>query len=406
MSASTFAWVVPLSLSTVAAAFLLLRLNRIGSWWWAPMFALGAAAFASSILPARDGAVAKLLLEDTLFVGAFLCFAGGIAGRGSRRARWAVLLGVAVLSLLAAAVAVAVFASVRAELLAVQLGIVAILAEIVRMIRNDLRHAPDRTILGLVVLAAIILLAQSVALVAIPDPSLTIASWNSSIWALVLQASGATIGVLMAAAISLLIGRDIVDDLRKAAESDPLTGALNRRGFADRSTRLEKARVKGEDLSLVVIDIDHFKRINDRFGHWAGDGVLCTMTRLLITLSGPQAAVARLGGEEFAVLLPHRSLGEARQLAESIRSAFATMHWPDPIGAEKITASFGVTDFGPGETLLMAAERADRLLYVAKNHGRDQVCFCSSESTILPPDPSGIGRNGQIRRLGSGSRAA
>jgi diguanylate cyclase (GGDEF)-like protein/PAS domain S-box-containing protein len=175
-----------------------------------------------------------------------------------------------------------------------------------------------------------------------------------------------------------LIGvtRDITErkifeaELRNLAVTDTLTGVWNRRHGTELLTADLSARRPGQALSLLMLDIDHFKTINDTFGHQAGDHVLIEIaSRLRRSLRGSDM-VARWGGEEFVVLLRDCALPDALRLAEDIRAAIAEL----PFGAMgSLTVSVGVAEARAGEDLTTWLERADQALYRAKRAGRNEV---------------------------------
>jgi diguanylate cyclase (GGDEF)-like protein len=163
--------------------------------------------------------------------------------------------------------------------------------------------------------------------------------------------------------------------LREQANRDPLTGVYNRRYLdATLGRELAQARRGGKDLSLLLLDIDHFKRINDDFGHPAGDEVLRHSGTLLQTLSRQSDLVCRYGGEEFLLLLPDTGPAGAREQAEKIRRTLQSRPVAFENQAIDVRASIGVATLNPDldtpETLI---GRADRALYAAKNAGRNQV---------------------------------
>ena len=128
-----------------------------------------------------------------------------------------------------------------------------------------------------------------------------------------------------------------------------------------------------------MADIDHFKRINDKFGHPTGDAVLKQFARILSSSVRPTDMVARYGGEEFVLILKKTPMGNAVQVAERIRGNILVSKWNDPntnvdIGA--LTASFGIAEINDHETAKGIVERADQRLYVAKNNGRNRVEIC------------------------------
>lgn len=173
--------------------------------------------------------------------------------------------------------------------------------------------------------------------------------------------------------------------LAELASTDALTGVKNRRRFGeDLELLYTQADRQGFPLSLILLDIDHFKRYNDSFGHPAGDRVLSEVGEILRTNIRGQDVVARYGGEEFTVLLPMTSESGAMEVAERLRRAIAGRDWPH----RAVTASLGVSTTGIGTSSSQGlVDQADRALYIAKEAGRDQVVhfFHRERSLILEP---------------------
>lgn len=160
------------------------------------------------------------------------------------------------------------------------------------------------------------------------------------------------------------------------AAKDQLTGLWNRRSFDQRldETIAHLARHSGE-CSLLLIDIDHFKRVNDRYGHIVGDEVLRRFADALHERLRQNDVAARWGGEEFVILADGASLENACQLAEQIREAIAATAFPRLI---EVTASIGVAAYAAGDTSDKVLNRADQALYEAKRNGRDRVVAADS----------------------------
>ncbi len=157
------------------------------------------------------------------------------------------------------------------------------------------------------------------------------------------------------------------------AMTDWLTGLLNRRGFfiAAERERLDEAR---RPMSIVVIDIDYFKRINDEHGHAAGDEVIKALANALKQSASGKNHIARTGGEEFCILLPGKDLDDARRLAESLRAhCEQTPVTADGLASIPFKISAGVSQLAAAETIDHAINRADQALYVAKRDGRNRV---------------------------------
>ena len=159
--------------------------------------------------------------------------------------------------------------------------------------------------------------------------------------------------------------------LAEIARTDPLTGVLNRKGLADELMRL--VRMGGDaifPLTLVFIDIDHFKRVNDEHGHDVGDQVIRGLAELVRSAVQRDDLFARWGGEEFLLVFRNTPGTEGAAIAERVRERIATGHWPDGL---RVTCSFGVAEWHRGEDLNEGIKRADEAMYRAKQNGRDRV---------------------------------
>lgn len=163
--------------------------------------------------------------------------------------------------------------------------------------------------------------------------------------------------------------------LRRLAETDMLTGVSNRRWFTTRAAALlAQAEPAGEDLALVMFDLDHFKLVNDRFGHTVGDWVLRRVAEACRAECGPADVFGRLGGEEFAILLPNATTRDARRVAEGCRLRLAGIDTRATGHVFRITASFGASGSAlSGHDLSRLVSHADKMLYRAKREGRNRV---------------------------------
>ena len=171
--------------------------------------------------------------------------------------------------------------------------------------------------------------------------------------------------------------RSELERSRQEATTDALTGLLNRRAFDKALMQTtEDADMCHENLSLMMVDIDNFKQINDNHGHLIGDKVIRYVGSLLTKNVKGKDIVARIGGEEYAILLPNTHLDHARIVAESIRrtienSQLKRMDNNSPIGT--VTVSIGTTTYRPGESTDDFLQRADKAMYKSKNAGRNRV---------------------------------
>lgn len=167
---------------------------------------------------------------------------------------------------------------------------------------------------------------------------------------------------------------ELVRSFRDIAQRDRLTGISNRRGFEFESIKLLKQiRRSGQSLCLIVADIDEFKRVNDVHGHGFGDDVIQAFAQLLAANAGPEAAVARFGGEEFVVAAPADDLEEGARLAELLRQRLDHQVFLNDAVPVKCSASFGVSMLELYEPIKTALLRADSALYLAKAAGRNLV---------------------------------
>lgn len=161
-------------------------------------------------------------------------------------------------------------------------------------------------------------------------------------------------------------------EIVEISQTDPLTGIGNRRRLDQAlATEISRCDRTGEQLSAMMADLDHFKRINDRYGHEAGDKILIAFGELLRQHTRTTDVVTRFGGEEFVVLLPHTDREHALAMAERIRRAFAARRI-EPL-RDPVTVSFGVAELLPGERAEGLLRGIDKALYKAKQGGRNRV---------------------------------
>jgi diguanylate cyclase len=184
---------------------------------------------------------------------------------------------------------------------------------------------------------------------------------------------------LEASRTEMLQLRESLGALRTEALSDPLTGLHNRRGFERTLAELYAADSGGlQSAGLLLADIDHFKKVNDTYGHLVGDQVIRATAQVLKSAVKGRDIVARFGGEEFIILLPDTPAHGALALAEQVRNEFSKLrirrNGSDDAIAQ-ITLSIGVAVPIAGENVEQAINRADKALYKAKNAGRNRVCF-------------------------------
>lgn len=165
--------------------------------------------------------------------------------------------------------------------------------------------------------------------------------------------------------------------LGELAARDPLTQLPNRRSLMDQLSqevaRVERRSADENALCVSMLDVDHFKRINDNWGHDAGDAVLCRISNELRKIMRQGDFLGRFGGEEFVVILPESTLAAAQRAAQRIQDCVANLSFAELPDGERVTVSQGLAIYQPGERIDTTLKRADEALYIAKENGRNQV---------------------------------
>lgn len=165
-----------------------------------------------------------------------------------------------------------------------------------------------------------------------------------------------------------------ISELENASNTDPLTGCLNRRGFASKANaELQRAQRQKTPLCVLCCDLDHFKKLNDNFGHDVGDVALQAFANTCKSQLRPHDLLARLGGEEFVIVLPQTSLLDAKQVAERIREKWQEVGEQLHAQPTRSTVSIGLCNAQRQEDLTHLLKRGDQLLYLAKEKGRNCV---------------------------------
>jgi len=249
--------------------------------------------------------------------------------------------------------------------------------------RSRARHGLDIALMALLAASAAQFLSKPFLAAALGGWGANPQAYLDSAYAMISQAMGAIFGFALALLALVILTRDMLRAATERSETDTLSGLLNRRGFEARAeTALREAARRGQPVSLVIADIDHFKSINDTFGHASGDRVIAAFASFLGTTAAEHHAAGRIGGEEFAIVLAGANLPAARLFAEGARSAFAALSIDGLPEGQHFTASFGVAELSPGESIAELLARADAALYVAKNDGRD--CVRVAAPAIVP----------------------
>lgn len=168
---------------------------------------------------------------------------------------------------------------------------------------------------------------------------------------------------------------DALAEAERLSQEDSLTGLYNRRAFAPRAIRLSERAGPDEQAFVLLIDLDHFKVINDRFGHEIGDAVLQASADVIASVGGARSVCARWGGEEFLMAMLETGLAKAETRARILREALEVLShqsWPDEL---KVSASLGLAAWPRGGSLESVVEEADKAMYYAKETGRNRLCI-------------------------------
>lgn len=187
--------------------------------------------------------------------------------------------------------------------------------------------------------------------------------------------------VIATSGFLLMCGERLNEDLTRLATIDPLTGVFNRRTMTELANKeIAASKRHGRALSLLILDIDHFKRINDQFGHEVGDLALCRFVGLVREVMRETDTLARIGGEEFVLILPDTNASAAYTMAERIRKRLDETDFPVSGWPVSLRASIGVGTLGPQINHLESLLRAtDHAMYDAKRGGRNRVVAATSQ---------------------------
>jgi diguanylate cyclase (GGDEF)-like protein len=340
---------------------------------------LSASVFCASLL-VRDHlpeVLSVVLSQASIAVAAYLAFLGSRAYMGRPPARHGVPATV-----IAVVVAAAAYFTVAQPHLGIRFALagsvsgVFFLAAAHTLARGGFRNVPARYLFAIVAgLHGIFLLLRPLLFrLAAPGAGEVADAGMVALLSQFVVLESTLSLVMMAFGTLMLTNEYITRELRHLAEVDPLTDAFNRRAFL---TLLEKAISSAHrtqsDLSVLAIDLDHFKKVNDTWGHKSGDDVLRHFVRLATGCLRNEDVMGRMGGEEFTIFLPNASSEGTRAVAERLRALVASQPVLTDRGPIGLTVSIGATQYLPGDSSDALLQRADEAMYLAKEHGRNRV---------------------------------
>lgn len=378
-----FAFLLPITMTLFSVAFFVLGFmtKSVAARAWGAAFLLGAIGFLAPILPLP--VKLQSLFGNAVFLVSFYCYAEALLRHFQAPLFHGPRVVFGMVAYAAIIVVVEGLESLHLELLIADLAVATSLGVPLAMVFWRARSLADRL---LVIVAAVVVLDIVVRLFVfnvLVGVSNDLADFAASSYTYFMQVAVSVLSVTFALSALGSVLSQTLEFYRHAAERDHLTGLLNRRGF-DVATEKLTPTERGKAV-VMVCDIDHFKSVNDSFGHAAGDQVLAGLADLLRARLPEGSIVARFGGEEFVVLVQHLPLAASAALAQSIRGEFSARDWRLAGVGQQITLCIGLAaanplDASPHQTLT----RADRALYLAKSGGRNQVMVDAGEAYSAP----------------------
>lgn len=374
----------------LATAFLMVAVYdpaRVAARWLAFGYFLGMAYLGvEAVIPFVTHARVPVVFAFAVFLAATVAFNAGVARKYAVAVPWRLMAAIYLIS-----VAVVYFAQdlprhSLSRMMVYQgpyFAMQAIAAGLILSVR------PRR---GIDVALAALLMVSAVHFLGKPFLAAVLGGWGAnpqayvhSTYAMVSQTVGTIFAIAIALMMLVVLVHDLMADMAEKSETDTLSGLLNRRGFERQARRaLQSGSEQAIPVSLVIADIDHFKSINDDFGHATGDRAIAAFAEFLRTAVSGRQVAGRIGGEEFAIVLPGTNLAAARLFAEGLRSVTAGLFVKGVPEARRFTASFGVAELVRGEGLSELLHRADKALYDAKKSGRDRVRVSADLDVAFP----------------------
>ncbi len=360
-----------------AAAFFLLWLNRRDRYVAYAAGAYTASAIAFLILDV--GPVLPLELQripaNFGFLATGCLFAAAIIKRYGLPVPWRAMA-------VTVAVSMAFFLwfllgqlSIGGRILSISIGAGIIAAMVVRALWPlDKRYLIDRVLFWVAALSTLNLIIRPIVLLSLGGGFDNYVGFQQSVYWTTVQFSQAMVSILAAISLMVAVAIDQISELRRQVDDDNLSGLLNRRGFeAKAGAALRRCIDEDRSVALMIADLDGFKLVNDTYGHAVGDAIITAFGGHVRQI-GPAGMIAgRIGGEEFALLVPGMGIEAARQLAEAVRTGLHAA-CGDRIPAALVpTVSLGLAIGAPGTGLSGLMQQADQALYEAKRTGRNRV---------------------------------
>lgn len=364
----------------LAAAFMAVAVHGTGrkpARWLAFSYLLGMVYCVIEVsIPAFANARVPVVTAFAVFLGATIVFNGGLAHKYGVRPPWALMLGFLVVASVAVYLVQDLPRQSLTRMMAYQFPYAVMQLAALGIVLNSRQRLAWLDLMLALVLGASALQFASKPLIAGAlggwgaDPQ----AYVTTRYALVSQSLGTVFALALALLALAVLVRDALAEATSKSETDTLSRLFNRGGFerhADRAIR--DAVRRGVPVALVIADLDYFKNINDTYGHACGDRVIEAFAGFLREAAADHHVAGRIGGEEFAIILPGTNLAAARLFAEGARNAFSALPIEGLPADHRCSASFGVAELAADEGFVDLLRRADAALYEAKNAGRDCV---------------------------------
>ena len=368
-------YVPPILFSVVALAFVLLWYMEIAAWQWGAGFAQTAAGFVVSTFFPEPSLAA--FISGLIFIGAAYCYGSALLVHFNAQKQRIPRLTFVAAYVIVLVYLVYVRQSLVGQLFLTDAGFAFLLGWSLWVVA---RKASRRIDVALVATSSIVVLdsvTRAIFFTFFTNSSDKLSDFATSLYNLEVSITTITICMLFPFAAIGASAAAAIEKHRIVAETDPLTGLFNRRGFGKALECDSKSgKLRG---SLIVCDIDHFKRVNDTHGHAIGDVVIEGIAKELNRLIGSYGRAARYGGEEFVIFLPYATLADATTIAELLRVSIAEKDWHQHGLDHGVTISCGVASLNDADyndadnNVDEAIRRADRALYAAKGSGRNRV---------------------------------
>jgi diguanylate cyclase (GGDEF)-like protein len=351
--------------------------GRVSGRWLAFGYVLGMVYFAIEFsIPAFDNARPVVVAAFAVFLGATTVFNGGLAHKYGVAAPWPPMLWFLAVASVAVYLVQDLPRQSLVRMMAYQLPYAAMQFSALAIVwsSRQRRERLDHILMAVLAASAVQFASKPFIAHALGGWGADPQSYLQTNYALVSQSLGTVFGLALALLTLAILVRDVLVEATSKSETDALSRLLNRGGFERHAeVALKDAVRQGVPVALVIADLDHFKGINDSYGHASGDRVIETFAGFLRDAAADHHVAGRIGGEEFAIILPGTNLAAARLFAEGARSAFGTLPIDGLPQDHRCTASFGVAELHPGEGFSDLMRRADEALYQAKGAGRDCV---------------------------------